>query len=531
MASASITFHDVAWRWPDGDPLLQGLDLQVPAGTTGLVGANGAGKTTLLRLVAGDLSPVTGSVQVVGTVGWLRQDLTLHAETPVDERLGIASVRAAIRAVESGDPDPRHFDTIGDAWDIDERATAELARVGLPHDVLDRRIGELSGGEATQLSLAALLLARPDILLLDEPTNNLDRVARHRVHDLVAGFRGTLVVVSHDRELLELVDRIAELRSGPSGTRGVSWYGGGWSAYREQAEAEQALAEQAVVAAKADVRRQHQQLMDAQTAIARRANQGRKVQESGSLPKILAGARKRSAEESAGRLRGVHEQRLDDARGRLEEARDGVAADREISIDLPETAVHRGQHVLTLEAVETRVAGPFDLAVVGPERVAVTGANGSGKTTLLRTIVGELEPVAGSVRVTVPVRFLPQRLDLLDPGLSVLENARLQAPGTELQEIRSRLARFLFRGRAADRRVGVLSGGELLRATLACVLLAAPPPRLLVLDEPTNNLDLASLRQLVEALTAYRGALIVVSHDETFLAELGITRRIDLGKR
>ncbi|WP_235734702.1 ABC-F family ATP-binding cassette domain-containing protein [Nocardioides alcanivorans] len=483
--------------------------------------------------MAGDLTPTRGTVQMSGAVGWLRQDLPLHASTPVDEHLGIASVRAAIRSVESGDADPAHFDVIGDDWDIDERAVAELARVGLPDDVLDRRIGDLSGGEAMQLSMAALLLSRPDVLLLDEPTNNLDRAARIRVHDLVAGFRGTLVVVSHDRELLEHVDRIAEVRPGAdgAGVRSVAWYGGGWSAYEAQVAAEQAAAEQAVVEARAQVRKQHQQLMGAQTAIARRAKQGRKVQESGSLPKILAGARKRSAEESAGRIRGVHEQRLDEARSRLDEARDGVRTDREISVALPATTVHRGQHVVTLDEVEIRTGATFTFSVSGPERIAVVGSNGSGKTTLLQTLVGDLSPISGSVRRTVPTRFVPQRLDVLDPELSVIENARMLAPESTHQEVRAQLARFLFRGRDADRSVGVLSGGELLRATLACVLLAQPAPRLLVLDEPTNNLDLASVRQLVEALESYEGALLVVSHDESFLADLAITRRIDLDER
>jgi len=160
--------------------------------------------------------------------------------------------------------------------------------------------------------------------------------------------------------------------------------------------------------------------------------------------------------------------------------------------------------------------------------VAVTGTNGSGKSTLLHTVAGDLVPLDGTVDLRVPVRLLPQRLDLLDPRASVVDNASRMAPSAQPNAIRAALARFLFRGRSADREVGALSGGELFRATLACLLLAEPAPRLLLLDEPTNNLDLASVGQLVDALASYGGALLVASHDEPFLAEIGITRRLEM---
>ncbi len=528
MTLPAITFHDLRVEWPDGTSPFAGLDAQIPPGRSALVGDNGAGKTTLFRLIAGDLAPARGSVTVSGSVGWLRQDLTLQTATPVDEHLGIAEVRRAIRAVESGDVDPQHFDVIGSDWDIEERAVAELTRLGLPDDVLDRRVGDLSGGESMQLSLAALLLARPDVLLLDEPTNNLDRPARARVHDLVATYRGTLVVISHDRELLELVDRVGDVRSGAEATRSITWYGGGWSSYAEQVAAERAAAEHAVASARSEVRRQQQDLQDAETTIARKARSGRRIQTSGSLAPILAGARKRAAQVSAGTLRGVQEQRLDDARARLAQARDELRGDREIHVDLPATVVHRGQHVVSLDQVELRTGAVLSLDVSGPERIAVTGPNGSGKTTLLRTLIGELAPVSGAVRLSVPARLVPQRLDVLDPEASIVDNARHFAPEADHHEIREQLAKLLFRGRDAEKVVGTLSGGELLRATLACLLLAAPTPRLLVLDEPTNNLDLASTTQLVQALGSYRGSLVVVSHDEAFLDDLGLTRRIEM---
>jgi ATPase subunit of ABC transporter with duplicated ATPase domains len=521
--SAVITCASVSFAWSDGTSVLSGLDLLVGPGRSGLVGTNGSGKSTLLRLIAGELTPTAGRVTVAGRVGYLPQDLTLATEQPVPEFLGVDRTLRAIRAVEAGSTDQADFDAIGDDWDIEDRATAELARLGLPEDTLTRRMGGLSGGEVTQLAIARLLLDRPDVLLLDEPTNNLDVDARERLYAIVEAWRGTLLVVSHDRELLERVDRIGDLRDGA-----VRWYGGGYTAYVDQVGVEQDAAEQAVSAAKSDVRRQKADRVEAERVIAQRKRQGRNAQLSGGMPKILSGARKRSAENSAAAYRKVHENRLESARERLDRAESRLREDREIRVDLPDTEVHRGQGVLTTRGLVLRTGTPVDLHLNGPERIAVTGPNGSGKTTLLHTIAGRLAPRAGEAVVHVPVALLPQRLDVLDDDLSVFDNVAHRAPGADANAIRARLARFLFRGASADRLAGVLSGGERFRATLAALLLADPAPRLLLLDEPTNNLDFASYDALVSALSGYRGALIVAGHDERFLADVGMSRTIAL---
>ncbi|MGW4751138.1 ABC-F family ATP-binding cassette domain-containing protein [Streptomyces chartreusis] len=517
----SISCTSLSFVWPDGTAVFEGLDVAFGPGRTGLVGVNGSGKSTLLKLVAGELTPVDGVVRVAGEVGYLPQNVTLDTALKVDEALGIAAKRAALHAIEAGDVAEEHFETVGDDWDVEERALATLGELGLGHVELDRTIGEVSGGESVLLRLAALLLRRPDVLLLDEPTNNLDLYARRRLYAAVESWPGVMVVVSHDRELLDLVDQIADLRSGE-----IAWYGGNYSAYEEALATEQEAAERMVRVAEADLKKQKRELVDAQVKLARRKRYGQKMWDQKREPKIVMGARKRAAQESAGKHRIMHEEKLAEAKERLDDAVDAVRDDDEIRVDLPYTAVPPGRGVLTLRDLElvygARVAGGLDLH--GPERIALIGRNGSGKTTLLRTVAGELEPVAGEVTVHVPLRFLPQRLDVLDDELSVAENVARFAPGATNNRIRARLARFLFRGARADQPAATLSGGERFRAALAALMLAEPAPQLLMLDEPTNNLDMASVRQLTTALESYEGALIVASHDLPFLESIGITR-------
>ncbi|MFJ5154702.1 ABC-F family ATP-binding cassette domain-containing protein [Streptomyces sp. NPDC088353] len=519
--SSSITCISLSFAWSDGSPVFTGLDITFGPGRTGLVGVNGSGKSTLLKLIAGELGPADGAVRVAGEVGHLPQNVTLDTALRVDEALGIAAQRAALHAIEAGDVSEEHFETVGDDWDVEERALATLGELGLGRIDLDRTIGEVSGGESVLLRLAALLLRRPDVLLLDEPTNNLDLYARRRLYAAVESWPGVLVVVSHDRELLKLVDQIADLGSGR-----VTWYGGNFSAYEEALALEQEAAERMVRVAEADLRKQQRELADARVKLARRKRYGQKMWDQKREPKIVMGARKRAAQESAGKHRIMHEERLAEARERLDEAVEAVRDDDEIRVDLPYTAVPPGRTVLTLRDLElaygARVDGGLDLR--GPERVALIGRNGAGKTTLLRTVAGQLPPLSGEVTAHVPARFLPQRLDILDGELSVAENVARLAPGATNNRIRARLARFLFRGARADQLAATLSGGERFRAALAALLLAEPAPQLLMLDEPTNNLDMASVRRLTTALESYEGALIVASHDLPFLESLGITR-------
>ena len=549
--TAAIVCSDLSFNWPDGASVLSGLTVSFGPGRTGLIGVNGSGKSTLLKLIAGELRPGSGVVRARGEVGYLPQAVALGTRRTVSDLLGITAARAALHAIEAGETGEDVYAAVGDDWDVEERARAWLDRLGLDHLSLDDRVQRLSGGETILAALAALFLRRPDIMLLDEPTNNLDLDARKRLYDAVASWTGVMVIVSHDRELLRLVDQVADLSGGQ-----IRIYGGNLDAYDDLIAAEQAAAERAVTTAAADVRREQRDLVEAQVKQARRDRMGRQVAASGSIPRIVAHARKRAAQETAGRSRELHSERLQTARDRLEEAEQAVRDDAEIRVDLPGTAVPAGRTVLTVTGLDGAhwhpaspppgapaapsappatpesppVATLTELIVRGPERIALTGPNGAGKTTLLRAIAGLAARPGVTVRLGAVVGYLPQRLDILDDSLSVVDNVRSAAPAASVNEVRASLARFLFRGPRAERLAGMLSGGERFRAVLAALLLAQPAPQLLLLDEPTNNLDTASVRQLSQALEGYRGAILMASHDVPFLRSAGITRWLRLDR-
>ncbi|WBB68757.1 ribosomal protection-like ABC-F family protein [Micromonospora sp. WMMD812] len=534
MSDASIVCSNLSFSWPDDTPVFQELSFTVGEGRTGLVAPNGAGKSTLLKLIAGEYQPTGGSVSVQGVLGYLPQTLPLAGGLTVAEVLGVAPQLKALHAIEAGDASEEHFTTIGNDWDIEERTRAELDRLGLGDVSLTRRLHTLSGGQVISLGLAAQLLKRPDVLLLDEPTNNLDADARRRLYAVLDDWHGCLLLVSHDRALLDRMDRIAELDRGE-----VQVYGGNFTAYSEAARAAQEVAEKNVRNAEQEVKREKREMQQARERAERRASNASRNLKNAGLPKIFAGTMKRGAQEAAGKARETHAARVSDARARLDEASRALREEQRIVVELPETTVPAGRTVFVGEGLRVRhgdrdiLGDGVDLTIRGPERIALSGRNGVGKSTLLRLMNGDLEPQGGEIRrADGRVAYLSQRLDLLDLDRTVAENLAAFAPALPDAERMNLLARFLFRGSRAHLPVGVLSGGERLRATLACVLFASPAPQLLLLDEPTNNLDLVSVAQLESALGAYRGAFVVVSHDERFLHEIGVDRwlRLDDGR-
>lgn len=399
----SVVCSNLSFSWPDDTVLFSDLSFSLGPGRTGLVAPNGAGKSTLLKLIAGEYRPTAGSVSVDGTVGYLPQSLPFTGDLTVAAVLGIAPVLDALTALAAGDASDDVFTTIGDDWDIEERSRAQLDRLGLDTVALDRRLDTLSGGEVVSLGLAAQLLKRPEVLMLDEPTNNLDSAARQRFYDALDGYSGCLLVVSHDRALLDRMDQIAELYRGE-----VVFYGGNFTAYRETVEANQRAAESSIRNAEQQLKREKRQMQEARERAARRSSAAARNLKDAGLPKIVAGKLKRDAQESAAKSDDVHAKRVDAARARLEDAERALRDDKVIVLDLPDTEVPAGRTLFTGTGLQISRGGRnlfadngIDVSIRGPERIALTGSNGAGKSTLLRIIDGQLKPDGGTDRKSV----------------------------------------------------------------------------------------------------------------------------------
>jgi len=501
---------------------------------TGLVGPNGVGKTTLLDLLAGSLAPATGSLTRSGRVSYLPQNIAFDEHMTIAEAIHLSDEIAAHNRLERGEATALDFELIGDRWDLIERIEKVFARLGIDYLNTSRRLATLSGGELTRARIAGLLLEEPDFLLLDEPTNHLDLEAREFVYDLVSTWRKGLVVVSHDRRLLSFVDQVAEM-SNP----GIRFYGGNFEFYRNQREVEKEAAQQSLLGAE-------QRLKDAKLTAQRARERQEKRQSSGQknlhkkgLPSIVAGGLKRHAENTAAKLKSRHEHKVESAQEAVVVARQNLSTERQITVDLDHSRVPSQKRMIELREVNYRYDDssadlwlePLSFSIIGPERIWLKGQNGSGKSTLIDLICGRRNPTSGEVRTGAErVALLDQQVSVLDSSLTVLENIKRVAPLRPEHELRTLLGRFLFYKDDAYKAVSVLSGGERMRAGLACLLGSDQSPEILIVDEPTNNLDLASIEEIISALKGFRGALIVVSHDLTFIEDIEIDKVIELAR-
>jgi ATPase subunit of ABC transporter with duplicated ATPase domains len=414
-------------------------------------------------------------------------------------------------------------------WTLSARMAASLSEVGLADADPSGPAASLSGGQMTRAAVAGLLVAAPDVLLLDEPTNNLDAAARDLLGAVLRRWKGGALVVSHDRALLRDMDRIVELSS-----LGAASYGGGYDLYVQRKADEVAAAVHELETADRQVRQAAREAQVARERKARRDAAGRKFAAKGSEPKILLGARAERAELSGARDGRLAERAAQDAAQAREAADARVERLRRLAFDLPSCALPAGRTVLAFDDVDFAypngppVLSGLSFRLAGPERVALTAGNGAGKSTLIRLATGGLLPSAGVVTRGVPAALLDQRAAVLEDDQTILQNFLRLNPVATQNDAQAALARFLFRNLAAQQRVATLSGGERLRAALACVLMSARPPQLLILDEPTNHLDLDSVQAVENALAGYDGALLIASHDEDFLEAVGVERRVAL---
>ncbi|HEY7184436.1 MAG TPA: ABC-F family ATP-binding cassette domain-containing protein [Blastocatellia bacterium] len=523
---------ELGYRLPDGRLLFDNLNFSFSAVRSGLVGVNGIGKTTLLEILAGKREPSAGAVNRHGRVSYLPQQARFGPSATVAEAVALADRIAALERVEIGEGTSDDFDLIADRWDLRERIDQAFSKIGASHIAIDRPMESLSGGEAARVRIAGLLLEEPDFLILDEPTNHLDLSARESVYDMVASWKRGLIVVSHDRRLLAILDQIAELNA-----NGLKFYGGDYEFYRRQREVERKAAEETLQSSRQRLKDAKMTAQRAAERQQRRQSHGRKNSHNLNLPPIIAGGLSRAAENTAARLKDMHQRKVDYAKREVEEARQDLPLELQIAVDLERSKVPPNKRMIELVEVNYSSPGagrplwarPLSFEVIGPERVWLKGANGAGKSTLIDLIRGWKIPVEGTVRAGAErIGFLDQTVSALDDSLTVLENLRRAAPSRPESDLRTLLGRFLFIRDAALKPASVLSGGERMRAGLACLLGADQSPEILILDEATNNLDLPSVEELASALRGFGGAMIVVSHDSTFIEEIGVERAIDL---
>jgi ATPase subunit of ABC transporter with duplicated ATPase domains len=494
--------------------LVENVAFQVAAGDKiGLVGRNGAGKTTLLRVLAGEGQPAAGKVISNETIGYLPQDtrtgdLDALATDRILQARGLDDVLAGMRQAEAGmaDDNPANRDaavrrysqleerlTVLGGYAAESEAASLASSLGLPAKVLKQPLRTLSGGQRRRVELARILFGGASTLLLDEPTNHLDADSVSWLRDHLRSYRGGLIVVSHDTELLSaLVTKVFHLDA----DRAVlDVYNVGWKAYLDQRET--------------DARRRRRERVNAERQAAALQSQADKMRAKATKAKAAQGMAKRAEKLLAGVSADRHPDRV--ARLRFPEpAHSGK---------VPLTAVGLSKSYGSLE-----VFTDVDMAVDRGARIVVLGLNGAGKTTLLRLLAGVEPPDTGSVRAGHGLRigYYAQEHETLDNKRTVLENMRAAAPQLTEADQRGILGSFLFSGDDVAKPAGVLSGGE--KTRLALALLVVSGANVLLLDEPTNNLDPGSRAEILSALRRYRGAIVLVTHDEGAVDALGPER-------
>ncbi len=524
-----IIANDISFEVKDGVSIFKNLSVSLSSEKSGLVGKNGVGKTTLLRLFVGEIEPTKGKIQKTGVISYLPQDYQLNLDQSVADVLGIKNTLEALAKMKEDGKDTELIKIVGNDWDIQDRVLKKFEQLNIKNLNLDRLLSSLSGGERTKVTLAKLLISEPDFIILDEPTNNLDLSSRKIIYELIKSWKHGLLVVSHDRDLLNLLDQILELSN-----RGLKVYGGNYDSYKEQKELEEQAAKRQLANAEQELKKTKKQAQKTKEKQQKRSSQGKKMRDKIGMPKIILGRMKETSETTSAQLQEQHAKRIEGAVSNLEQAKEKISPENQINVDLSSTSVPTGKLIVEIKDVSfsygdgKKLFQKFSLILHGPIRLALNGPNGSGKTTLIKLILGEVKPLSGEISLGIEkFAYLDQSVAILNKDETLVENLK-NISGLDDDLARKWLARFLFRGQDVFKKADILSGGERMRATLACILAGDKPPQLLVLDEPTNNLDLNSIEQIESALLNFRGALVVISHDKNFLKNIGIKEETNL---
>ena len=530
-----VILKNISYKVPDGTKIFGNLSFSFNSELTGLVGRNGIGKSTLAKIINLDIIPDSGTVEISGKVKYQPQILDAMREKTVSDLFPIKEKYDALKRLESGKGNQDDLVILDDDWELEERIEKVRQEMNISYIDLTRHYDSLSGGEKVRCMFAAILLDNPDFIILDEPTNHLDDEGRSIVYDFVKNWDKGMIVVSHDRSLLRLMNSIAELSSA-----GLRSYGGNYDFYLQQKILEDAAVENEIKNINSELKKAVKNKNEVIQRQQKRNISGEKKAVKSNLPKVMAHLLKGSGEKTLKKLTDIHTEKIDNIESKLSDAKSKQRADRNIKLDLEQGTQIKRSNLITAANINfsyepNKFIWKEDLSftLYGGERAALKGKNGSGKTTLLKMILGDLKPAKGEMKVrTERIGMLDQELTMLDGELSILENIKAASEGKMPEhQLRIRLGRFLFYKDDVFKKVNVLSGGERMRAGLACLLSSCKVPDLIILDEPTNNLDLESIEELTNGLNEYTGAILAVSHDADFLEDINVSREIVLDEQ
>nr|WP_223151855.1 ABC-F family ATP-binding cassette domain-containing protein [Chitinophaga qingshengii] len=514
---------------PDNTELFHDLNFILNDGEkAALVGINGAGKSTLLRLLSRQLELTSGEI-IHSEIPWyVPQHLGEYDGCSVAQVLGADKKLRALQAILNGDTDALHFTALDDDWEIENKVKQVLEKWDLGKIDENRLLGSLSGGQKTKVFLAAMDMNSPDLILLDEPSNHLDIKTRMKLYAMIRQKKSTMLIVSHDRTLLNLMNKTLELSE-----KGIETFGGNFDFYQQKKQEQ-------VSALRARLNEQSKTLKisekKASDMAGHRAQQeSRSAAMSGSIPRIIAGGLKNKAERSTARMLNAHEEKIASLLHNMEETKAQIQEYEVLKIDITNPEPNPGSLLIDMANINFKYSdrllwNNLSFQLKSGERVQIQGENGSGKTTLLKIITRELPPVEGSYHsAAFSYFYLDQDYSMINPKRSVYEQIEeYNKRGLDEQELKEILVRCQFTPADFDKRCAGLSGGERMKLSLACLLVSNQAPDLLILDEPTNNLDIKSLEVLTLAVKNFRGTLLVISHDDYFIDEIGIDYRISL---
>lgn len=530
-----IKLHNISYLHADKEKLFNNLSLSISKTKAGLIGENGTGKTTLLKIITGKLNADEGTVIREANVVLFPQDFSSFNNKTVAEVLGVKEKLESLEKILSGTADEKDFEIIGDDWNLNENINEVFSEAKLSDIELSRNFNSLSGGEKSRLLFSSLMLNKPDFALLDEPTNHLDTASREILYSLIKKYSGGLLIVSHDRELLNLMDEIVELTR-----KGIKTYGGNYDFYKEQKQIEAQAALENLNSANLEYKKA---LKEKKKALERQ-----EIKMSKAKPKAIAEGVTKAARDylqnksmkTLSRLKNTHIQKTESLEQKLNVAKEKIEQENKIIIDIKEQQKNYIKKILDVENVNYKFQDKdflwknnVSFSLNSRERLNIAGVNGCGKSLLLKLITGELVPCQGKIQLfNKNYAFLDQNMEILEKSLTIYDNVKKFA-GSKIpeHEIRIKLARFLFRGNDVFKKIEQLSGGEKMRAGIACLMASENIPQLLILDEPSNNLDIKSVEELSSALNQYIGALIIVSHDKTFIRELNIEKQLLLSRK